>query len=94
MARRTEVVRRHISITMDKIGKVETLLTYIQRVDEDAVQEDFQRLADGTGMLTVSVHPDRQPCSPTWWRAHKLVADVEVLKAIHTPPTTDSPRQP
>ena len=64
-----------------QIGKVETLLTYIQRVDEDAVEEDFQRLADGMGILTVSVDPDRTAMLADMVGADKLVADVEGLKA-------------
>jgi len=52
---------------MDKIGKVETLLTSIQRIEENVVQEDFQRLPDGTGVLTVSAHPDEEPWAPTRW---------------------------
>ncbi len=86
VARRTETARRHLRIVIDPPGKLESLLTFIDRVDEDAVQEDFTALADGTGVLLVSCLPDKAAMLADLVNSHKIVTEVEQLRILHTPP--------
>lgn len=85
VARRTETVRRQLRITVDNVTKVESLLTFIERVDDGARQEDFLRLGDRTGILRISCEPGKAGMLADLVASHKIVTDVEHLKPIHTP---------
>lgn len=88
IARRTETVRRQLRITIDNVTKLESLLTFIERVDEGARQEDFLRLGDRTGILRISCEPDKAGMLADLVASHKIVTEVEHLKPIHTPSPT------
>lgn len=88
VARRTETVRRQLRITVDNVTKVESLLTFIERVDEGARQEDFVRLDDRSGILRISCEPNKAGMLADLVASHKIVTEVEHLKPIHTPSPT------
>ncbi len=90
VARRTETVRRHLLIVIDNPAKVDTLLAFVARVDEDARQEDFVRRSDGSGELIISCEPDTAAMLADLVSSHKIVTDVEQMRILHTPP----PRRP
>ena len=94
VARRTETVRQHLRITVDNVAKVESLLTFIERVDPTARQEDFLRMGDGTGLLRLSCVPDKAGMVADLVASHKIVTEVEHLKPIHTPSSGSSHQRP
>lgn len=85
VARRTATARHHLRIVVDRPSKLESLLTFIERVDEDAVQEDFQSQPDGTGVLLISCEPDKVAMVADLVGSHKIVTEVEQLRILHTP---------
>jgi putative Mg2+ transporter-C (MgtC) family protein len=94
VARRTETVRQHLRITVDNVAKVESLLNFIERVDPGARQEDFLRMADGTGLLRLSCVPEKAGMVADLVASHKIVTEVEHLKPIHTPSGSSSHQRP
>ncbi|MBY5161586.1 MgtC/SapB family protein [Salsipaludibacter albus] len=86
VARRTETARRHLRIVVDQPAKLESLLTFVERVDPDAVQEDFHRDNEGNGVLLVSCLPDNVAMLSDLVASHKIVTEVEQLRITHTPP--------
>lgn len=83
VARRTETVWRRLRIVVDRPEKLSSLLGFVEKVDPDARQVDFLRVG-ADGVLIIACEPGKAGMVAELVASHKIVTDVEVLKAIHT----------
>lgn len=85
VARRKEKVRSRLVVHIDKASKLESLLTFIHRIDPDAEQLDFKRTGDNTGVLTVTCEEADVPMMSDILSSHKIVTKVEELAPLYWP---------
>jgi hypothetical protein len=61
------------------------LLKFIHRLDPDAKQLDFKRVAEGGGVLVVSCNADDVMMMSEMLASHRTVKKVNELSALHWP---------
>ncbi len=85
VARRKRQVRDRIEVHIEDTGRLESILKFTRRIDEDAEQVSFKRTGQGTGVLTVSVSEARAEMVADMLASHKGVASTEVLSPLYWP---------
>jgi putative Mg2+ transporter-C (MgtC) family protein len=83
--RRKAKVRRRLQVHVSDVTKLESLLKFIHRLDPDAKQLDFKRVAEGGGVLVVSCNADDVMMMSEMLASHRTVKKVNELSALHWP---------
>jgi putative Mg2+ transporter-C (MgtC) family protein len=76
-------VQRRLEVHIGDVTKLEKLLDFIQRIDPNAEQIDFQRTGGSEGVLVVGCDEDELAKVADMVSAHKYVTKVDELSPLH-----------
>lgn len=81
--RRRVKVQRRLEVHVGDVSKLEKLLDFIQRVDPDAEQVDFQRTGKSDGVLVVTCNEDEVAKVADMVASLKSVTKVQELSPLY-----------
>jgi len=85
VARRKRKTHDRLEVEVDDTTKLESIIKFTRRIDENAEQISFKRTGETTGTLTLSVDENRSEMLAEMLASHKGVADAEVLSPLYWP---------
>lgn len=85
IARRRRKTHDRVEVEIDDTNKLESVLKFVTRIDEEAVQLSFKRTGEKTGVLTLSVTENRGEMVAEMLAAHKGVSGAEILSPLYWP---------
>lgn len=85
VARRKRKTHDRLEVELDDTSKLESIIKFTRRIDEDAEQISFKRTGKGSGTLTLSVDENRSEMLAEMLASHKGVADAEILSPLYWP---------
>jgi putative Mg2+ transporter-C (MgtC) family protein len=83
LARRTDVAKDRLEVTLAEAGDVGDLMKFCRRTDPAIEQLSFRRLADGRGILTLAVHPKKTDMISEMVASQKRIDKVERLSPLY-----------
>jgi len=83
LARRTDVAKDRLEVTLSEAGDVGDLMKFCRRTDPAIEQMSFRRLNDGRGVLTLAVDPKKTDMVGEMVASQKRVEKVERLSPLY-----------
>jgi len=85
VARRKDKAVHYLEVHVAVVEKLEALLKFIRRIDPDADQVDYKRMADGGGVLVISCTPGEVSMVSELLASHRAVASVKEMSPLRWP---------
>lgn len=85
VARRKRKTHDRLEVEIDDTAKLESIIKFTRRIDENAEQISFKRTGKASGVLALSVDENRSEMLAEMLASHKGVADAEVLSPLYWP---------